>query len=98
MSFSYPIFKLLKDKIDVAIDGFALDLTLGGSYLDKKKVYCKNENLLFDILFKKRLFQDKELCKLFIPNYYYKIKDMPLNSFKNEFNKIETAHSGNKSD
>lgn len=98
MSFAYPILKLIKDKIDVVFDGFALDLTLGGSYLSRDKVNCKSEDLLFEILSKKRLFQETEFRKLFTSNYYNKIKEIPAKSFKNEFNKISAAHSGNKSD
>jgi asparagine synthase (glutamine-hydrolysing) len=98
VSFGYPVLKLLKDKIDVIFDGFALDLTLGGSYLSKDKVDSKNEDLLFNILSKKRLFQEKELHKLFTSNYYNKVKEVPTKSFKREFNKIKADHPGNKSD
>jgi len=98
VSFAYPISKLLKDKIDVVFDGFALDLILGGSYLNESRVYCKNEDSLFNELFKKRLFSEEELCKLFVSSYYHKVKDIPLKSFKREFHKIKAAHPGNKSD
>ena len=98
VSFGYPVLKLLKDKIDVIFDGFALDLTLGGSYLSKDKVDSKNEDLLFNILSKKRLFQENELHKLFTSNYYNKVKEVPANSFRDEFNKIKADHAGNKSD
>ena len=98
VSFGYPVLKLLKDKIDVIFDGFALDLTLGGSYLSRDKVDCKSDDLLRNILSKKRLFQEKELHKLFTSNYYNKVKEVPANSFRDEFNKIKADHPGNKSD
>nr|QNO43486.1 hypothetical protein IOCKIBAP_00001 [Methanosarcinales archaeon ANME-2c ERB4] len=98
VSYIYPIHKIIRDYADVVFDGFALDLTLGGSYLNRAKVNCKNEKLLFNILSKKRLFQEKELYKLFTSNYYNKIKEVPVKSFRNEFNKIKADHPGNKSD
>jgi asparagine synthase (glutamine-hydrolysing) len=98
VSYIYPIHKIIRDYVDVVFDGFALDLTLGGSYLNRAKVNCKNEKLLFNILSKKKLFQEKELYKLFTSNYYNKIKEVPVKSFRNEFNKIKADHPGNKSD
>jgi asparagine synthase (glutamine-hydrolysing) len=98
MSFAYLIVKVLKDKVDVIFDGFAMDLTLGGSYLSRDKIECKTDSLLSDILFKNRLFQDNEFRELFTPNYYNKVKDVPAKSFRNEFNKIKSNHPGNKSD
>lgn len=98
-SHAYPIFALIRDKIDVIFDGWALDLTLGGSYLGKDVMECKSEDLLANMLFnKRRLFKDSELQNLFSSNYYNMIKDVPAKSFKDEINKIKTHHPGNKSD
>lgn len=97
-SYSYPILKSLKDKIDLISDGFALDLTLGGSYLSRDKINCETEKLLFEILSKKRLFQEGEFHELFSSDYYNTVKEIPVKSFENEFNKIEADHPGNKSD
>ena len=98
VSFAYPILKSLKDKVDVVFDGFALDLTLGGSYLSRDKVKCKTETSLSNILSKKRLFHDNEFRKLFTSDYYNKVKEVPAKSFRDEFNKIKANHTGNKSD
>ena len=98
VSYIYPIHKTIRDYVDVVFDGFALDLTLGGSYLSRAKVDCKSEDLLFDILSEKRLFQEEELHKLFTSEYYNKIKEVPAKSFRDEFNKIKADRQGNKSD
>jgi len=97
-SFALPVLGLLKDKIDVIFDGYFLDLTLGGNYLSKDKVDCEDEDLLFDILSKKRRIPEGELQKLFSSVIYNKIKDVPLKSFSNEFHKIKADCPGNKSD
>jgi len=97
-SYGLSVLELLKDKIDVIFDGYALDLTLGGSYLSRDKVGCEDEDLLFDILSKKRRFPEGELQKLFPIVIYNKIKDVPVKSFNNEFNKINADCPGNKSD
>ncbi|MFX0049682.1 MAG: asparagine synthetase B family protein [Candidatus Hodarchaeota archaeon] len=100
VSFLYFISKSIKNRVDIAFDGFALDLTLGGSYLSKKVLQCKSLNKLQYILYRKRLFNDEEFSKLFKFSYYDKIKDIPLELFNNEFNKIKykTKNFGNLCD
>jgi len=101
-SFAYPLLSLVKDDIDVIFDGYALDLTFGGGYLKNEILTCKSEKelrgILFNIFFKKRIFQDTELSKLFTPDYYQKIKDVPEQSFTIEFNKVKNKNLSNKSD
>jgi asparagine synthetase B (glutamine-hydrolysing) len=102
VSFAYPLLTLVKDKIDVIFDGYALDLTLGGGYIKKKILNCNNEQQLRDILhkifFNKRIFQDTELEKIFVPSYYNLVKDVPEQSFKIEFEKVKNSNFSNKSD
>jgi asparagine synthase (glutamine-hydrolysing) len=98
VSFTYPIIKEFREKVDVMFDGFAMDLTLGGSFLNKERINCGSKSLLSDLLSKKRLFQDAELCDIFRTTYYNNIRELPAKSFINEFNKIISEHPGNKSD
>ena len=98
VSYTYPILKAFREKVDVMFDGFAMDLTLGGSFLNKDKINCTSKSLLFDILSKKRLFQDRDLCKIFTTTYYNNVKEWPAKSFIYEFNRIISEHPGNKSD
>jgi len=100
ISYIPPVHKAVRDKnIDIVFDGFALDLTLGGSYLNQKILNAKINDNLFEILYNKtRLFSDSELSKLFIDKYYSKIKNCPIISFKKEFNKINEKHPGNYCD
>jgi asparagine synthase (glutamine-hydrolysing) len=73
VSFDCPISKLVKDKIDVVFDGFELGETLGGNWLNESRVYCKNEDLLFNELFEYRVFQEEEFRKLFTQSYYHNL-------------------------
>jgi asparagine synthase (glutamine-hydrolysing) len=102
VSFAYPLLTLEKDKIDVIFDGYAMDLTLGGGYLKKEMLRCKNDEelrrLLHNIFFKKRIFQDNEHMKIFIPSFYDLVKDIPEQSFNNEFEKVKNSNLANKSD
>jgi asparagine synthase (glutamine-hydrolysing) len=101
-SFAYPLLSLVKNDIDVIFDGYALDLTLGGGYLKKEILTCKSElelrRILSNIFFKKRIFQDTELYKIFTSEYYQKIKDIPEKVFNIEFNKVKDKDLRNKSD
>jgi len=83
---------------DVTFDGYALDLPLGGSYLTKDILKIKNNEELSNYLYKKRLFSDKEMELLFLPEYYDRIKDVPKKSFMSQFNEIVFNEPGNKSD
>jgi asparagine synthase (glutamine-hydrolysing) len=98
VSFANPASKILREKVNVLFDGFALDLMLGGSYLSRAKMNCRNENILAKKLCQKRIFQAGELCKLFKADYYDKIKELPDKSFDLEFNKITSNSLSNKSD
>ncbi|MFX0184848.1 MAG: asparagine synthase-related protein, partial [Candidatus Hodarchaeota archaeon] len=100
VSFLLPISKSIKDRVDVAFDGYAFDLTLGGSYLTKDVLQCKSLDGLYSILSAKRIFKDEELSRLFNPNYYDKIKDIPMKLFNYEFDKIRnnSLNFGNMSD
>lgn len=98
VTFAYPIFNKLRNNVDIIFDGFALDLTLGGSYLNKKRINCKNENALIDSISKRRIFNDEELKNLFLPDYFNKVKNIPKQLIRTEFEKLKSKHAGNKSD
>ena len=97
VSYSLPIRRVVKDNnIDVVFDGFAFDLTLGGSYLTEEIVNTKSNKKIFKILSdKQRFFSETEFSKLFIDKYYNKIRHYPLLSFEKEFNAVKEAHPGN---
>lgn len=71
-SYGIKVFNTVKDDVDVVTSGLALDLTLGGSYLD---VSCFSENVLVDDLATNWLekkacyFSDELLRKLFKKDY-----------------------------
>lgn len=99
VSFIPPVLKTVKDEVEVVFDGFAFDLILGGSFLDKRILNTKNKEELLNILYSKSiLFSDEELNKLFTHDYYEKIKNLPLKSFKKEFELIDGNDIPNISD
>lgn len=98
VAFQYPTAKILRDRVDLVFDGFAMDLTLGGSYLTKERIRCENEQALIDSLSRRRIFNDDELKNLFLPDYYEKVKDIPKKSIREEFGKLKSSLPGNKSD
>ena len=92
-------YKGINKYINVVFNGLALDLTLGGSYLNKKILNAKNDKELFDILYEAmRLFSDEELSNLFNGEYYKKVNKFPLLSFTKSFNKVQENSLGNKRD
>jgi asparagine synthase (glutamine-hydrolysing) len=98
VAYILPVHENIRRGMDVAFDGFAFDLLLGGSYLNKKILKAKSEKELFNMLSQKRLFSDVELKELFSNEYYEKIKKCPLNSFTSSSKKIKPNHPANMSD
>jgi len=99
VSYIPPIHKNIQEYVDIAFDGLALDVTLGGSHLSRKILNLKEDKKLFEYLYHKtRFFSDKEMEKLFLPSYYKKIKNYPKNSFRVAFNKIGDKNLANKAD
>lgn len=97
VSYIPPTHKVVKDiNIDVVFDGVAFDLTLGGSYLTEEIVNIKNKDELLRILYaKQRFFSKIEFSKLFVDEYYNKIRHYPLLCFEKEFNAVNGTHPGN---
>lgn len=99
VSYGIPMHERAKTYMDVMFDGFALDLTLGGSYLDGRILHCENEKELLNVLQRKRrLFNDEELAELFHQRFMTRIKDSHHRHFLEIFNKINDVHPANKSD
>lgn len=98
LAFLLPVFKKVRKHIEVAFDGFAFDLLLGGSYINDKILKSKSRKDLFNILSGKRLFTDAELKDLLDDEYYEKIEDYPSNSFTLVFKNIKSNFPANMSD
>lgn len=98
LAFVYPIFRRIAQDVDVVFDGFALDLTLGGSYLTKEKLASKGKAELISILSKKRRFTDPELKALLIDEFYERIKHIPAELFVREFEDVVSKEPGNACD
>lgn len=97
-SFSHKILYPVKEKVDVIFDGFALDLTLGGSFLNKKILQSNNNEELSQQLGRKRLFSNKELEDLLDSELFSKINHVPDNSYKIAFQKSISDEPGNTTD
>jgi asparagine synthase (glutamine-hydrolysing) len=98
LAFVYPIFNRIASEADVIFDGFALDLTLGGSYLTKEKLGAKDKTDLLSILSKKRRFSDSQLQALLTDSFYEKVKDRPSELFAQELEDTVSVEPGNASD
>jgi asparagine synthase (glutamine-hydrolysing) len=98
VSFAHAILNPIKEKVDVIFDGFAMDLTLGGSYLNNKISQGSGQEELFALLKKKRLFSDDELKQLFNSDFFSKIEHVPEESFTRAFQKALSEHPWNTSD
>jgi asparagine synthase (glutamine-hydrolysing) len=96
----YPVIKEAKKTTDVIIDGFALDLTLGGGYLTQDIVHFKGTDFLNLLLSSKpyvRYFYANDGLRLLLtPSYYEKVKDIPHSLFKAEYDKLQSKEYGNR--
>ena len=73
----------LRGRIDVSLDGFALDLTLGGSFLRKSTMDARGVSELASLLDAKfTVFGDKELKKLVTPAFLSMMGDCATGEFR----------------
>lgn len=98
VAFGNPILKQFREHADIIFDGYAMDLTLGGSYLKNDYLSSQDDSKLKELLRKKRLFADEELAQLLSSKMYDKVKDVPKKSFDDEYAKVKSKHPGNRSD
>lgn len=100
--YAYPVIKEAKKTTDVILDGFALDLTLGGGYLTPDKIYYRGTDFMSFLLntkpYVRYFYSNNNLQRLLTPEYYDKVKDIPDRLFKAEYNKLESKDYGNKSE
>jgi asparagine synthase (glutamine-hydrolysing) len=95
LSFVHPTYDRFKDRVDVMLDGYALDLTLGGFHLTKDKMECRSKKELREILRSKWSNTSSELADLLNPEFYQRVKDSWPATFEKEFEDTVSEHPGN---
>jgi len=95
----YPVIREAKKTTDVIIDGFALDLTLGGGYLTSDIVHFRGKDFLSSLLnskpYVRYFYANNGLRLLLKPSYYEEVKDIPFSLFKAEYDKVQSKEYGN---
>jgi hypothetical protein len=82
----YGMKMLLETNCHICSDGFALDLTLGGSFMDRSINNLKNDSEFYSRLLRKSsVFDHKELVSVIGLRLKHKVRDV-LYEFKNQAN------------
>lgn len=95
MAFVHEKYDRYNDDVDVMLDGYALDLTLGGFHLTKEKMQCKTKEELKGVLWKRYGSGMSELPNLLAPDLYERVKNLWPATFEKEFNSTISEHPGN---
>jgi asparagine synthase (glutamine-hydrolysing) len=95
MAFVHEKYKKYGEKVDVMLDGYALDLTLGGFHLTKEKMECKTKEELRSVLWKRYSSGTTELSNLLTPDLFERVKDFWPATFESEFSGTISKHPGN---
>jgi asparagine synthase (glutamine-hydrolysing) len=91
LGYMYPAYKLIRGDVDVVLDGFGFDATLGGSYLRKHRVRGESKEELFrDIRRNDSVFGGDTLLRLFAPKYRDIVREAPFKAFKGQYDMIST--------
>jgi len=86
-----------KERIDVYFQGLALEVLLAGYCLDKSVMKAESDEELVKIWYRKlACFYPEMTASLFVPDYYNKIREMPLNSLAEAAHNVRAEHPGNK--
>lgn len=93
------VHKKMKELMDVSFTGLALDLLLGGSYLNKRLLSIKNHSEVINYISGKMSnFTEDNLRDLLKSNYYVKVKELNDTALKAILNSIDEEHAANRSD
>ncbi len=91
-SFFHPIHRQIRDDVDVMLDGFVLDRTLGGSHLNRKLINpADKEEIISTVAGGMRLFGERDLLRLFRPEYHDLAREAPPDLVRREFDKVTGA-------
>lgn len=93
------VLRKMRKLIDISISGFALDLLLGGSYLEKQLFSVRNDNDVINyVVSKMSTFSEENLRDLMTSKYYTKTRE-PVNSIVKEMlSEINEDHPANRTD
>jgi hypothetical protein len=87
ISFLLYCDEIIDGTLDVSLDGFALDLTLGGSFLRRPIMEASNPSLLVSLLDRKfAVFNDAEVRSLLAPEFSARLGDFAKGSFRKMVN------------
>jgi hypothetical protein len=90
----YAVKMLLENNCHICFDGFVLDITLGGSFMDQSMVNIKSEYEFYSKILKiSSVFDFKELMSIIDSRLKYRMREV-LNEFKNQAN-FALAHGDN---
>jgi asparagine synthase (glutamine-hydrolysing) len=97
---SIGILEKIKRDVDIAFHGLGGDNFLGGLWLNSRILKIKNNDLLYNKIYKKVniLFREEDMQYLFSKTYYSKIKGLAFKSLERVLSRAKAKHPGNISD
>jgi len=98
VSYIVPVHEAIRPLVDVVLDGFELDLTLGGSYLSEELLTADEKELPHLLYQRLRKLSEFEMKKLFRKKFHDMIAECPYRSFSQSFEEAGQAHPGNHCD
>lgn len=89
LSYMHPVYRLVRDDVDVVLDGFEFDPFLGGTFLKKHRIRGQSrEQLYIDYQRDRTVFRDDELLRLFLPGRRRAAAEAPRHAFETQYARI----------
>lgn len=89
LSYMYPVYKLIREDVDVVFDGFEFDPFLGGTFLKTHRVQGQSQEELYrDYQRDRAVFRDEEILRLFVSRYRKVAGEAPANAFEAQYARI----------
>jgi len=98
VAFAYPVVKQLSQKTDLLLDGYAMDLSLGGSYLSRNCFKLESNQDLIGFFKSKRVFSNQEFKELMQPNFDSAMPALLDQDLENKVREITSDEPANKVD
>ena len=98
MGGNFHAFTRIAEGTDVSFNGLPGDLSLGGSYINRRILAARNDEALLPMLKKGRTLSDDMMAKILASPYYEKVKGEPSELIKKALAASKPEHPGNRAD
>lgn len=98
MGANFHAFTRIAESAEVSFNGLPGDLSLGGSFMNRRIMAARNDEALLALLTKGRTLSESMMVKIFTSSYHARVKGIPSELKRKALEDVKPEHPGNKAD